>query len=145
MSIFKMGLWSQDSLQERLLPEGYTQLEYIESTGTQYIDTGINSDSTLKLAMDLQFTSGGPSSYQNPIGSIINGGGTRFHINPNSTSVEIQAGSNGYAYIFSGYPYTTRFQSIVDTPNKKIETRVSNTTQSANMPYTNPFDLNINF
>lgn len=29
-----------------LLPDGYTQLEYIESTGTQYIDTGINGLNT---------------------------------------------------------------------------------------------------
>ena len=31
-----------------LLPDGYTELEYIESTGTQYIDTGIKSASTIK-------------------------------------------------------------------------------------------------
>ena len=28
------------------LPDGYTQVEYIESTGTQYIDTGININTT---------------------------------------------------------------------------------------------------
>ena len=28
------------------LPDGYTQVEYIESTGTQYIDTGINTNTT---------------------------------------------------------------------------------------------------
>ena len=28
------------------LPEGYTQLEYIQCTGTQYIDTGININTT---------------------------------------------------------------------------------------------------
>ena len=31
------------------LPAGYTELEYIESTGTQYIDTGIMLDSTDKI------------------------------------------------------------------------------------------------
>ena len=30
------------------LPDGYTELQYIESTGTQYIDTGIKSASTIK-------------------------------------------------------------------------------------------------
>ena len=34
-----------NSIQSRL-PEGYTELEYIESTGTQYIDTGITYDNT---------------------------------------------------------------------------------------------------
>ena len=28
------------------LPKGYTELEYLESTGTQYIDTGINTNTT---------------------------------------------------------------------------------------------------
>ncbi|MBO4683113.1 MAG: hypothetical protein J5611_00840 [Alphaproteobacteria bacterium] len=32
--------------QMQTLPAGYTQLEYIESTGTQYIDTGINVSAT---------------------------------------------------------------------------------------------------
>lgn len=31
---------------DRILPEGYTKLEYIESSGTQYIDTGIKPIST---------------------------------------------------------------------------------------------------
>jgi len=33
----------------RILPLGYKQLEYIESTGTQYIDTGVKSNSNIKL------------------------------------------------------------------------------------------------
>jgi len=34
------------------LPSGYTELESIESTGTQYIDTGVNIDSSLGVEMD---------------------------------------------------------------------------------------------
>lgn len=34
------------------LPSGYTQLEYIESTGTQYIDTGVVPDSNTKVECD---------------------------------------------------------------------------------------------
>lgn len=34
------------------LPNGYTQLEYIESTGTQYIDTGYNVTNNTKVEMD---------------------------------------------------------------------------------------------
>ena len=40
MGIYKNGIWTQNEFNERLLPDGYTQLEYIESTGTQYINTG---------------------------------------------------------------------------------------------------------
>ena len=31
------------------LPSGYTRLEYIEGTGTQYIDTGVKPDSTMRI------------------------------------------------------------------------------------------------
>lgn len=36
------------------IPEQYQQVEYIESTGTQYIDTGINMASNIQLVLDFQ-------------------------------------------------------------------------------------------
>ena len=47
--------------EQRNLPDGYTQLEYIESTGTQYIDTGVYASSDnleiyLKTQADSDFT-----------------------------------------------------------------------------------------
>lgn len=47
------------------LPAGYTQLEYIESTGTQYINTGILPTERLNASLDFEFVSG----------ANINGGG----------------------------------------------------------------------
>ena len=38
------------------LPAGYTELEYIESTGTQYIDTGIKTNNNLGIHIDFQYT-----------------------------------------------------------------------------------------
>lgn len=38
------------------LPSGYTQLEYIESTGTQYIDTNIIGNSNLRIEASMQMT-----------------------------------------------------------------------------------------
>lgn len=38
---------------EGLLPDGYTQLEYIESTGQQYINTGFMPNGKSKIAMNL--------------------------------------------------------------------------------------------
>lgn len=35
------------------LPDGYTQVEYIESTGTQYIDTGFNPNQDTRIVMDV--------------------------------------------------------------------------------------------
>jgi len=34
---------------QRLLPVGYVELEYLESTGTQWIDTGVNANSNLRV------------------------------------------------------------------------------------------------
>ena len=45
--IKKIGFQEEET--ESLLPDGYTQLAYIESTGTQYIDTGINSTSNIGI------------------------------------------------------------------------------------------------
>ena len=49
VSVNGVVLWRKS-----LLPSGYTQLEYIESTGTQYIDTGIvNWNNTLEYEIKL--------------------------------------------------------------------------------------------
>lgn len=47
------------------LPEGYTQLEYIQSTGEQYVDTGFVPNENARLLMDAQLTatSGYPSLF----------------------------------------------------------------------------------
>ena len=46
----------------RKLPEGYTQVEYIESNGTQYIDTGFKMNQDSRVKMRVQPTAK-PSSY----------------------------------------------------------------------------------
>ena len=38
------------------LPSGYTRLEYIESTGTQYIDTGFNPNNNTRVVLDFEPT-----------------------------------------------------------------------------------------
>ena len=38
------------------LPEGYTQLEYIQSSGAQYMDSGVNPKSSSHVVMDFEFT-----------------------------------------------------------------------------------------
>ncbi len=41
-----------------VLPDGYTQVEWIQSTGTQWIDTGVLGKSTVNVALDMQWVSG---------------------------------------------------------------------------------------
>ena len=45
-----------------VLPAGYTQLEWIESTGTQYIDTGIIVKANTLVKSSFEFTSATPST-----------------------------------------------------------------------------------
>ena len=47
--------------EQRNLPEGYTQLDHIESSGTQYIDTGVKADADYSI--DITFTT--PSTLSN--------------------------------------------------------------------------------
>lgn len=44
----------------RELPEGYTQIEYIESGGTQYVDTGFKPNNNTRVVMDYNLISGKP-------------------------------------------------------------------------------------
>lgn len=149
MAIYKKGIWQQNNFYERLLPEGYVQLEYIESSGTQYIDTGINADSELKLYMDIQWT-GGSTNYQNCFGAISTADGNkRFHFNPTSENViSAQIGTNDTSvFVYDGHNYKTRFQAIVDVPNLNITTWVNNTIQTRGLvtQYSDNFDLGITF
>ena len=46
------------------LPEGYTELEYIESSGTQYIDTGFHPTQSTRIIMDVQMTTLNPTDHE---------------------------------------------------------------------------------
>lgn len=45
------------------LPEGYTQLEYIESSGAQYVDTGVRQNQNSRVVVDFQLVSAPAGSY----------------------------------------------------------------------------------
>lgn len=55
----KTGVWTQiPNPALYVLPDGYTQLEYIESTGTQMIKTGIvNTSPNISVSCDFEYTS----------------------------------------------------------------------------------------
>lgn len=57
----KKGYFSAKNVAWRELPSGYTQVEYIESSGSQYIDVGFKPNNNTRVVMDFQFTSA-PSS-----------------------------------------------------------------------------------
>ncbi len=41
------------------LPDGYTQIAYLQSTGSQYIDTGVQGDSDVRVTADFEITAFG--------------------------------------------------------------------------------------
>ena len=63
------------------LPAGYTELEYIESTGTQYIDTGIIPTVNTNVKLKAQYTSfyTGSSSWNTVAGTCGNAINNRFY------------------------------------------------------------------
>lgn len=50
----KKGYIGVENFVPRNLPSGYTQVEYIESSGTQYIDTGFKPSNNSRVVMDIQ-------------------------------------------------------------------------------------------
>ena len=72
--------------QLQTLPNGYTQLEYIESTGTQWIDTGIAPSNNTGLIIDFQYTNS-DSTEEIIIGAL----------NPNFL-IDRYSGNFAYAY-----------------------------------------------
>ena len=59
---YKTG-YSKNGDPEPLLPDGYTQLEYIESTGSQYIDTGVKSSNLVRVVMTATLTDDSATSW----------------------------------------------------------------------------------
>lgn len=53
----KKGYFSAKNVAWRELPSGYTQVLYIESSGTQYIDTGFKPNQDTRVVLDFQMTS----------------------------------------------------------------------------------------
>ena len=62
--------------EQRRLPKGYTELEYLESTGTQYIDTEIVPSNTTGYKVTLNFPE--VQSDQSKFGCRNDAGNTRF-------------------------------------------------------------------
>lgn len=52
----KKGYFSAKNVAWRELPSGYTQVEYLQSSGTQYIDTGFKPNQDTGVTMDFEVT-----------------------------------------------------------------------------------------
>lgn len=68
------------------LPSGYTQVDYIESSGTQYIDTGVNADNNLRVVIDFAYTNKNLSNQNIGAIKLESGNNARYHILLGGTS-----------------------------------------------------------
>ena len=62
------------------LPSGYKRLEYIQSSGTQYIDTGVAANGNTGFAVDFSTTSAVSTSGYGSILGCLNSGSNRYGI-----------------------------------------------------------------
>ena len=77
------------SVSGTILPSTYQEVEYIESTGTQYIDTGVIPSSTTNIIMDFEYISGESGKYIPLIGERLTVGSNMFGIWINDSTKEI--------------------------------------------------------
>lgn len=78
-------------VQEGILPSEYQEVEYIESTGTQYIDTGFKPNQNTKVELKCQYISLASSSIfgSNPY-FVLTTGDSRFRFRYNSNSLSLK-------------------------------------------------------
>jgi hypothetical protein len=91
------------------LPNGYSQLTYIESTGEQYIDTEFNMTTTSELELTMQITEYDTKAKMGFLGSY----------ETNSTLYQLYASGTGNEYFyatFGGKNYIALSQFSLNTP-----------------------------
>ncbi len=84
------------------LPSSYTRVEYIESSGTQYIDTGVSPSNTLDFEITFMSLDGPTADGHTILGAVVaSSAATQFHLNTynsdgnRSTGVLYFMGDNG--------------------------------------------------
>ena len=98
------------------LPSGYTQLGYIESTGTQYIDTGFIPNQNSRVVFDFQLTNSGTLADANP---YIFGARTSSSKNI-FTALSVKSSNRLRAYYGATSAYVTFSTSISTLDNRVI-------------------------
>lgn len=80
-----------------LLPEGYTELEYIASTGTQYIDTGFKPNQDTRVVMDVWMTEENTLAANDFFGARTSASSKAFAVQRNTSTDKFQHFyNNGY-------------------------------------------------
>lgn len=77
------------------LPDGYTEVEYIQSSGTQYINTGVKPSASINVVIDFEPTSNGTSTDRIILSSFYTSGSTKYSFTAawNSSGVGVLVGT----------------------------------------------------
>ena len=100
------------------LPSGYRKLEYIQSSGTQYIDTGFkpNQDTRVVTKISFNVLTSGTSSYA--FGAANSGSSGMFEISTGNNLIRLGYGGTAVTQTFpSTKPFTIDFNKNVVTIN----------------------------
>ena len=93
------------------LPKGFTELEYLESSGTQFIDTGIATDGTYTIEGDMRVVSPGSSYW----GRRTSDGGAESETFPDGNSILTHVKPTSLpASVCINYIYRARPRNAVD-------------------------------
>lgn len=103
----------EHNIQSSILPSGYTQLQYIESTGTQWIDTGFKLNNNSRVVIEYMITQY-QSAYSHPICPF---GARRGY---NNTQYIVMCPINRATSMAIGYGNNTRFQETYNILNNHI-------------------------
>ena len=117
------GVVGRTSQNTTILPSEYTQVDYIESSGTQYIDTGVNAD--YKLSVKFEFSNLSQNSYQGAMSGNNTTNRIRHHLQMTGTNnVAYWAGlhdSGCSTIIIAGTDYDSskKYNIFADIYNQK--------------------------
>ena len=103
------------------LPAGYTELQYIESTGTQYIDTGYIPNSNTRWELDNEYTETPPAKhFFNGVYQDVGGyQPARFDIALAETGLILNYGATNNVNSNVSSFINTRYMYVVDAKNNK--------------------------
>lgn len=107
------------------LPDGYTQVDYIESSGTQYIDTGLKSTPNTKFDFEFASTKEVGSEFEQVLGSQIGATNNRIYIligGSNNIQLQFPHDSNNHLYMNNDGTFTSSSSStnlLLIEQNKK--------------------------
>lgn len=111
----------------RGLPSGYTQLEYIESSGTQYIDTGFMPNQDTRIVMDAQFVSGAASQFL--FGTRTSSYGVNYSIFISTGG--LRSGYGNSTETFASLTYTQRY--VFDKNKERCSVGTAQVTNASNI------------